>query len=69
MPDNYDKSTWLTKNQRVTHCLPFGKQTDRHQDIFLKGGDPTVDLKGRTPFEHDTSNKETFTMPKLSLGV
>jgi len=35
----------------------------------LKGGDPTVDLKGRTQFEHDTSNKEVFTMPKLSTGV
>lgn len=53
----------------MTNNLPFGKQIDRHAELIQKGGDATIDLKGRTPFEHDTSNKELFTMPRLSNGV
>lgn len=59
----------LTKNSRVTHCLPFAKQIERKPDLIQKAGDTTIDLKGRTPFEHDIFNKEFFTMPRLSNGV
>lgn len=69
LPDTYDKSVLLTRNHRITHNLAFAKQIERHQDLIQKAGDASIDLKGRTPFEHNTFNKDYFTMPRLSNGV
>lgn len=51
--DNYDKSTYLTKVKRTKCNIKFQDQGKRDENIFRKGGDQLLDLKGRTDMDYD----------------
>ena len=46
--DNYDKSTYLTRNKRHKSIVPFEAYDKREADLIRKGGDTQVNLGGKT---------------------
>lgn len=68
--DTFDKSNFLSRNVNTSMTLKFDRQVKRRADQIIKGGDVTIDIKGRSHNVYDgVMKKDVLTMAKLTNGI